>query len=111
MKFIENNTYTLQTDYYNSVKVVCTYVEDNTVWFVHDHAASHGFDSRGPYTTKEASYHYKLNRKTNKLYKLNNVFSSWDCVENTLSEEAVEDAWSKRMGYQSYSYDGMNQGD
>lgn len=32
MKFIENNMYTLQTDYYNSVKVVCTYIEDNTVW-------------------------------------------------------------------------------
>lgn len=102
MKFIENNTYTLQTDYYNSVKVVCTYVEDNTVWFVeYVNSMSAVIDSQ----------HYKLNRKTNKLYKLNNKFSSWDCVENTLSEETVEDVWSKRMGYQSYSYDGMNQGD
>lgn len=101
MKFIENNTYTLQTDYYNSVKVVCTYVEDNTVWF----------KSFYPVHQVVGDDHYKLNRKTNKLYKLNGKFSSWDCVENTLSEETVEDVWSKRMGYQSYSYDGMNQGD
>lgn len=110
MKFIENNTYTLQTDKglapYNSVKVVCTYVEDNTVWFV---------EYLNPTAAVIDSQHYKLNRKTNKLYKLNNVFSSWDSIENTLSEDPLgsttDDVWSKRMGYQSYSYDGMSQGD
>lgn len=101
MKFIENNTYTLQTDYYNSVKVVCTYVEDNTVWLV----------QQSPFGFLGNLSEYKLDRKTNKLYKFNQPFASWDSVENTLSEEAVEDVWSKRMGYQSYSYDGMDQGD
>lgn len=102
MKFIENNTYTLQTDYYNSVKVVCTYVEDNTVWLV---------QYANPMSAVIDSQHYKLNRKTNKLYKLNNVFSSWDSIENTLSEETVEDVWSKRMGNCSDYYSGVGQGD
>lgn len=99
MKFIENNTYTLQTDYYNSVKVVCTYVEDNTVWFKSSFSGHQIFEDS-----------YKLNRKTNKLYKLNNVFSSWDSVENTLSEESVDDLWSKRMSNGSdYYYYGVGQ--
>lgn len=98
MNFIENNIYTLQTDYYNSVKVVCTYVEDNTVWLV---------QYASPLSATIDSNHYKLDRKTNKLYKLNNVFSSWDFVENTLSEDTVEDVWSKRMGNGSDYYSGI----
>lgn len=98
MKFIENNTYTLQTDYYNSVKVVCTYVEDNTVWFKSSFSGHPIFE-----------YSYKLNRKTNKLYKLNNVFSSWDSIDNTLSEETIDDVWSKRMGNSSDYYSGIGQ--
>lgn len=100
MKFIENNTYTLQTDYYNSVKVVCTYVEDNTVWLI---------QYANPMSAVIDSNHYKLDRKTNKLYKLNRVFSSWDSVENTLSEETVDDVWSKRMGDGSDYYSGIGQ--
>lgn len=104
MKFIENNTYTLQTDKglapHNSVKVVCTYVEDGTVWFV---------EYVNPMSAVIDSQHYKLNRKTNKLYKLNSKFSSWDCVENTLSEETIEDVWSKRMGNGSDYYSGIGQ--
>lgn len=100
MKFIENNMYTLQTDYYNSVKVVCTYVEDNTVYF--------------QYTGSTSSFHdYKLNQKTQKLYVWNSKFSSWDSVENTLSEDplgnTVDDVWSKRMGNGSDYYSGIGQ--
>lgn len=98
MKFIENNTYTLQTDYYNSVKVVCTYIEDNTVYF--------------QYTGSISSFHdYKLNQKTQKLYLWNSKFSSWDSIENTLSEETLEDLWSKRMGSGSDYYSVTGQGD
>lgn len=100
MKFIENNIYTLQTDYYNSVKVVCTYVEDNTVWLV---------QYANPMSAVIDSQHYKLDRKTNKLYMLNSKFSSWDSVENTLSEETVGDVWSKRMGNSSDYYSGIGQ--
>lgn len=107
MKFIENNTYTLQTDKgltpYNSVKVVCTYVEDGVAYFnSQDTQYMHDGDER---------LYYKVVLKTNKLYKWCQDYVSWDSIENTLSEETVEDVWSKRMGYQSYSYDGMNQGD
>ena len=92
MKFIENNTYTLQTDYYNSVKVVCTYVEDNTVWF----------RSFYPVHQVIGDDHYKLNRKTNKLYMLNSKFSSWDSVENTLSEDPLGNTVE---GFEKVSYD------
>ena len=104
MKFIENNTYTLQTDKglapHNSVKVVCTSNADGLVYLEDK--------SKGSYLLND---NYKLVIKTLKLYKWNDKFKSWDSIENTLSEETVEDVWSKRMGYQSYSYDGMNQGD
>jgi len=103
MKFIENNTYTLQTDYYNSVKVVCTYVEDGVAYF-------HSKTTQDVWNVP-TELSYKLVIKTQKLYQWNYAYISWDCVENTLSEETVDDVWSKRMGSQSYSYDRMNQGD
>ena len=112
MNYLEGTKYKLQADYYESILIECSYVEDNTVWFVHNQVASHGFDSSGPYTTKEAVNHYKLNRKTNKLYKLNNVFSSWDNIENTLSEYTADDVWSKRTGSGGDGYySNMGQGD
>ena len=98
MKFIENNTYTLQTDYYNSVKVVCisnagglVYLEDK---------------SKGSYLLND---NYKLVIKTSKLYKWNDRFKSWDSIENTLSEETVEDVWSKRIGNGSDYYSNVGQ--
>lgn len=96
MKFIENNTYTIQTDYYNTVKVVCTYVEDNTIYF--------------QYTGSTSSFHdYKLNQKTNKLYVWNSKFSSCDSIENTLYEDTVKDVWSERIGNGSGYYSGVGQ--
>lgn len=103
MKFIENNIYTLQTDYYNSVKVLCTYVEDNTIWLssVVQGTLSQAWPS--------GRRHYKLDRKTNKLYHLNTICSTWGSIENTLSEETVEDVWSKRMGNGSDYYSDIEQ--
>lgn len=99
MKFIENNTYTLQTDYYNTVKVVCTWVTYNTAYFkLSTDDQSLGSD-------------YRVDIQSKKLHKWNSKVCSWDLIENTLSEETIDDVWSKRMDYQSYSYDGMNQGD
>lgn len=96
MKFIENNTYTLQTDYYNSVKLKCTWSTGTEVYFVGD---SNGVAN------------YKLEKKSNKLYQWNLNYSSWDTIENTLSEETVEDVWSKRMANGSDYYSGVGQGD
>lgn len=104
MKFIENNTYTLQTDYYNSVKVVCTYVEDGIAYFnSQDTQYMHDGDAR---------VYYKVVLKTGKLYKWCQDYVSWDSIENTLSEETVDDVWSKRMGNGSdyyYYYSGIGQ--
>lgn len=96
MKFIENNTYTLQTDYYNSVKVVCTWANATSAYF-----AVEGIGVAN----------YKLDKKSNKLYHWSTKYSSWDSIENTLSEETIEDVWSKRMGNGSDYYSGINQGD
>jgi hypothetical protein len=103
MTFSEGKTYKLQADYYESILLQCTYVEDSIIWFVRK------IPTLNADVTDLVSY--KLNKKTNKLYRLNVAFSSWDTVENTLSEYTADDIWSKRAGNQSYSYDGMNQGD
>ena len=100
LTFVEGNLYKLQHDYYESLKLECTYIEDNTIWFVANRL-SVAFNISPSY--------YKLNRKTNKLYRLNEVYSSWDSIENTLSEYSAGDAWSKRQAYTAY--DNMNQGD
>ena len=101
MKFIENNMYTLQTDYYNSVKVVCTYVEDTKAYF----RLSTDKDSLGA--------DYRLDLKSNKLYHWSSKYASWDSIENTLSEDplgsTVDDVWSKRMGNGSDYYSGIGQ--
>lgn len=84
MTFVEGNKYTLKTSIFDIVKLECTFVEDNTIWFIL------------PLVTVNADVkdvvHYKLNRKTNKLYKLNVAFSSWDTIENTLCEENSTEA-------------------
>lgn len=101
MNFSEGSYYKLQKDYYEHIKLECTYVEGNTVWLIHR------FNCVDP--SGADSVHYKLDRKTNKLYKLNVAYSSWDTVENTLSEYGAEDIWSKRTGVESYHYDGSEQ--
>lgn len=88
MNYSEVTTYKLQSDYYESILLECSYVEDNTIWLVHKTPSLNS-------NVNDLVY-YKLNRKTNKLYKLNLAFSSWDGVENTLSEYAAEDVYSKR---------------
>lgn len=67
MTYLECTKYKLQADYYESILLECTYVEDNTVWFV----------QRSPYTFCPDLGSYKLDRKTNKLYWLNQGFSIW----------------------------------
>lgn len=89
IQFKEGTKYKLQADYYESILLECVYVEDNTVWFVCKPSNFSGIID---------CIYYKLNRKTNKLYELNSVFSSWDSVENTLSEHTADDVWSKRTG-------------
>ena len=101
MTYTENNKYKLEKDYYEYIILTCTYVEDNTIWFV---SSASGLFS----DMKDVTY-YKLNRKTDKLYRFNNDFSTWDSVENTLSTYTANDVWSKRTGNETWSYDGREQ--
>ncbi len=90
IQFKEGNQYKIQHDYYEHLKLECSFVEDNHVWFVIANRSSVVFNVSPDYC------YYKLNRKTNKLYRLNGLFSSWDTIENTLSEYVANDTWSKR---------------
>lgn len=98
MTYTEGNKYKLEKDYYEHIILECIYVEDNTIWFVHNVNTLN--------TDVKDVVYYKLNKKTYKLYKLNVAYSSWDSVENTLSEYTADDVWSKRIGNETWSYDG-----
>jgi hypothetical protein len=62
----------------NSLRLVCTYIEDNTVWFKSD-----------SYPISDTTLLYKLERKSNKLYVFNTKVQAWDGVEGSLSEGGV----------------------
>lgn len=108
IQFKTNTVYTLSSRGL-VFKLECTYIEDNTVWFTNTIPSSHSFDANGPYTTKELVECYKLERKTNKLYVFNTKYQSYDLVENTLSEDKVEDVWQARSTHRYASaYDGSD---
>jgi hypothetical protein len=100
MTYTEGTKYKLQADYYESIVLECTYVEDNKAYLKLDS------------DDKSLGSDYRLDIKSKKLHKWNSKYMSWDLIENTLSEYTADDVWSSnRTGNQTYSYDGMNQGD
>ena len=91
--FKENSRYLLEHSLFNRIILECSYVEDNTVWLISKPS--------GNVALIDCVY-YKLNRVTNKLYKLNNVFSSYDLVEGyTLTAYGSNDAVGQ-TGYECY---------
>lgn len=62
----------------NSLRLTCTYIEDNTVWLKSD-----------SYPASDTTLLYKYQRKSNKLYVFNTKVQAWDGVEGSLSEEGV----------------------
>ena len=60
----------------NSLKLICTYIEDNTIWLKSD-----------SYPISDTTLLYKLERKSNKLYVFNTKVQAYDLVEGSLSEE------------------------
>lgn len=84
MNFSEGSYYKLQKDYYEHVKLECVWVEYSYVYFKYPEGVGVGAD-------------YKLELKTNKLYKWNTQFIGWDTVENTLSEYGPAEIWDFRM--------------
>lgn len=61
-----------------SLRLICTYIEDNTVWLKSD-----------TYPMSDTTLLYKLERKSNKLYVFNTKVQAWDSVEGSLSEVGV----------------------
>lgn len=100
MTYTEDNKYKLKIDYYEHIILLCTYVEDNTVYLK--------ATSTDIVTTYQSEDCYKVSMKTNKLYKWNSLYMSWDNIENTLSEYSAADVWSKRTGNDYYSGVGQN---
>lgn len=61
-----------------SLKLLCTYIEDNTIWLKSD-----------TYPSSDITLLYKLERKSGKLYVFNTKVQAWDKVDGSLSEEGV----------------------
>ena len=101
MNYLEGTKYKLQADYYESILLECTYVEDNKAYFkLQSDNESLGSD-------------YRIDIRSKKLHKWNSKYMSWDNIENTLSEYTAEDIWSKRTGNGGGDgyYSGINQND
>lgn len=75
MIFKENTLYTFQKDFYELVTLKCTCIQDGVVYF-----------QTVPNYFNPIVVDYKLILKTNKLYKWNEKFMSWDTQENTICE-------------------------
>ena len=71
IQFKTDAVYTL-----NSLRLICTYIEDNTVWFKSD-----------TYPISDTTLLYKYDRKSQKLYVFNTKVQAYDLVEGSLSEE------------------------
>ena len=69
MTYQEGNKYKLQADYYESIILTCTYVEDNTAYF----KLSGDDESLGS--------DYKIDMKRGKFYKWSSRYCSWDTIE------------------------------
>jgi hypothetical protein len=86
IQFKTDAVYTL-----GSQKLLCTYIEDNTVWLKSD-----------TYPASDTTLLYKLDRKSGKLYVFNTKVQAYDLVENTLSEYGSDSShtseiWDFRM--------------
>lgn len=61
-----------------SLRLICTYIEDSTVWLKSD-----------SYPISDTTLLYKLDRKANKIYVFNTKVQAYDLVEGSLSEYNV----------------------
>lgn len=81
IQFKTDAVYTL-----NSLRLICTYIEDNTIWLKSD-----------SYPVSDTILLYKLDRKTNKLYVFNTKVQAYDLVEGTLAEYGATEIWDFRV--------------
>lgn len=81
IQFKTDAVYTL-----GNLKLICTYIEDNTIWLKSE-----------TYPSSDTILLYKYDRKSNKLYVFNTKVQAYDLVENTLSEYGAAEIWDFRM--------------
>lgn len=72
IKYTEGQRFLLEQGLFNRTILEVSYVEDNTIWLLSRPSSN---------VAMIDCVYYKLLRKSGKLYKLNNAFSSWDSVE------------------------------
>ena len=65
-----------------SLRLICTYIEDNTIWLKSD-----------SYPSSDTTLLYKLDRKSKKLYVFNTKVQAYDSVEGSLSEVSEVARW------------------
>lgn len=73
IQFKTDAVYTL-----GSLKLICTYIEDSTIWL-----------KSVTYLASDTTLLYKYERKSKKLYVFNTKVQAYDLVEGSLSEEGV----------------------
>lgn len=81
IQFKTDAVYTL-----NSLRLICTYIEENTIWLKSD-----------SYPASDTTLLYKYERKSGKLYVFNTKVQAYDLVEGTLSEYGAAEIWDFRM--------------
>lgn len=64
-----------------SLKLICTYIEDNTVWLKSEGVGNNANPA------SDTTLLYKYGRKSQKLYVFNTKVQAYDSVEGSLSEE------------------------
>lgn len=69
------------------LRLVCTYIEDNTVWLKSEGVGNNANPA------SDTTLLYKLDRKTKKLYVFNTKVQAYDSVEGSLSEYGAEQVW------------------
>ena len=74
-----------------SLRLICTYIEDNTVWLKSDSSCVAGTNP-----SSDTTLLYKLERKSGKLYVFNTKVQAYDLVEGSLSEYGAEQVWESR---------------
>ena len=77
-----------------NLKLICTYIEDNTIWLKSD-----------TYPASDTTLLYKLDRKTEKLYVFNTKVQAYDSVEGSLSEYGSEQVWGSSKNDVTVIYD------
>lgn len=90
IQFKTDAVYTL-----GSLKLICTYIEDSTIWL-----------KSATYPASDTTLLYKFDRKSGKLYVFNTKVQAYDLVEGCLSEEGVVARYKPEDATISYGFMG-----